>query len=1145
MSPSRTTKRFSHHLRPLVDAASRKRGEEYFESDLVSELEIDETSVAAYAHGTWRYEVEVDLGDKLYGGQCDCPAFEDRGPCKHMWAVALAADAEELDFKVPKARAGTTGAGRKESQMEELERILRKYDLLYSDDDENEDDDEDEGGNEPRPPVVDPNDWEGRLTWIRREAPPEVPGVWRRALLEAKRVEYVFDLAQSKREGVPVVQAYVRTRKKNGEFGVRSELKLASAARSEDFGGKDRQILMLLAPHATEVPSGPRGGDGRFDGHTGKESHEATLPPHLATELMARMSRTGRLLLSGEGVPRDAVALLWDEGEPWAFRLKLEPGKVGRKHVVTLAGDLVRGEETMALQAAHGLFGAGFLLYGSTLARFDAKGAMQWVVDLWRNGPLVVPKKEEARLVENLVVTGFGAWEREDDEAEPPEGLDGVDQADPRGARVALEIGTKPEHYRDMLPCTLRIVYGGPTTGGHVAVDPIDGAGLVARADGKGWIRRDQDFEVAALSTLHRMGTMAPSGTWVAWHAQVRLQDVPKVVEKALVAGWEVRAEGVLYRTGGVFQGSVSSGVDWFDLNAGLGYGQEVAPLPAILEAARKGRRYVRLGDGSFGVLPENWLKSWGLLELAGKAKGDSLRFQSNQGWILDALLTGREGVSGDAGFTGYRERLDRFEGVEPEDEPASFRGELRPYQRLALGWFRFLRDLGLGGCLADDMGLGKTVQVLALLEERRLGQAELEGGARPTLVVAPNSLVFNWVAEAARFSPELRVLDYTGMDRLSRAGDLEDPAEAARWDLIVTTYGTLRRDAVKLEAVAFDYVVLDEATAIKNASSQAAKAARLMRGRHRLALSGTPIENHLGELWSLFEFLNPGMLGASTAFQRFAKAGRSPEDLEALSRALAPFFLRRTKGEVLKDLPEKTEQVVMCELGKAERKRYDEVRAHFRAELLGGGGAAEPLPGEKKIQVLEALLRLRQCACHPALMDESLIGESSAKLDELLPRLQELAEEGHKVLVFSQFTSFLKVLRARLDALGLTHEYLDGSTRKRGEKVERFQTDDACQLFLISIKAGGHGLNLTAADYVFIMDPWWNPAVEAQAVDRAHRMGQVKPVFAYRLIAKDTVEEKVLELQKDKRELAAAVIGEGAGVLRDLTRGDLERLLS
>jgi len=360
-----------------------------------------------------------------------------------------------------------------------------------------------------------------------------------------------------------------------------------------------------------------------------------------------------------------------------------------------------------------------------------------------------------------------------------------------------------------------------------------------------------------------------------------------------------------------------------------------------------------------------------------------------------------------------------------------------------------------------------------------------------------------------------------------------------------LTTYGTVRRDAARLRDVEFDYVVLDEAQAVKNGGSEAAKAVRLLRGGHRLALSGTPVENHLGELWSLFEFLNPGMLGAASVFKS-ASAARHAVDQETrrlLAHALRPFILRRTKKQVVRELPAKTEQTIYCELDPPQRTLYNELRRHYRDSLLAR--IQSQGLGKSKIMVLEALLRLRQAACHPGLIDPKRTGEPSAKLEALQAEIREVLDAGHKALVFSQFTSLLKIVRNRLDSERVAYEYLDGSTRDRQARVERFQNDPDCGVFLVSLKAGGLGLNLTAAEYVFLLDPWWNPAAEAQAVDRAHRIGQTRPVFAYRLIARDTVEEKVIELQQSKRELAAAIIGEDNALIRDLRREDLELLLS
>jgi SNF2 family DNA or RNA helicase len=539
------------------------------------------------------------------------------------------------------------------------------------------------------------------------------------------------------------------------------------------------------------------------------------------------------------------------------------------------------------------------------------------------------------------------------------------------------------------------------------------------------------------------------------------------------------------------------------------------------------------------------------------------MRFGRSQAALLDAMLDALPDARADEAFAQTRSELRRFQGALPLDPPAGFTGELRPYQRAGLGWLDALRRLGLGGILADDMGLGKTVQLLALLEMRR------EAEAGPSLVVVPRSIVFNWQREAARFTPRMRVLVHHGPGRGERLQHIREH------DLVLTTYATLRADAADFTDVEFDCVVLDEAQAIKNAGTATAKAARLLRARHRLAMSGTPIENHLGELWSLFEFLNPGMLGASAAFQRAIRASGGLGDADAegadddvsvqsddersepaasraahhersahelVARAVRPFVLRRTKQQVAPELPERIEQTVWVELSPTERRLYDELRDHYRATLLGR--IDREGIDRSRMHVLEALLRLRQAACHPGLVDAGRKEEGSAKLDVLFDRLAESREEGHKALVFSQFTSMLALVRARLDQEGVAYEYLDGQTRDREARVDRFQRDPSVSLFLVSLKAGGLGLNLTAADSVFLLDPWWNPAAEAQAIDRAHRIGQTRRVLAVRLVARDTVEEKVVELQRAKRELADAIIRADDGLGARLTREELETLL-
>tara|TARA_Y100001933_G_scaffold265062_1_gene334820 strand:- start:3135 stop:6827 length:3693 start_codon:yes stop_codon:yes gene_type:complete len=687
-------------------------------------------------------------------------------------------------------------------------------------------------------------------------------------------------------------------------------------------------------------------------------------------------------------------------------------------------------------------------------------------------------------------------------------------------------------------------------------------------------VRRDIQFEHDCLAWLLTLGMKQnPSnpGELLSFSAK----SLPHIVSELLAHNWGVTADQRVVRQSGPARLSVSSGIDWFELRGTVKFetdnGSEEIALPQLLAAARTGRTMIQLSDGSHGLLPDDWLNEHGLLTTIGELQEDHLRFKTNQAAILDGLLRKQELVSVDENFAQARKKLREFDGIKALKPTENFDGELRPYQAEALGWFDFLRQFGMGGILADDMGLGKTVQVLALLASRvwqSKQEAQTTGKPKlPVLIVAPRSVVFNWIDEAERFTPELRVLAYAGNEREKLRESFKD------YDLIVTSFGLMRRDVTDLRNNPFDYVVLDEAQAIKNPSSQSAKAARLLNTHHRLALTGTPVENHLGDLWSIFEFLNPGFLGSSMRFGQLVRGdvggkaapkptmnSRGAEQPKVnvatqIADALKPFILRRTKKEVLKDLPDKTEQTIVCEMEPAQRKLYDELRLHYRNSLLGSKGASLPSDGSEgtvapagggsAMMVLEALLRLRQASCHPGLIDSNRRGEPSAKLEALIEMVLELAEEGHKALIFSQFVEMLSIVRSRLEEHGIVYEYLDGQTRDRKRRVQRFQDDPDCPVFLISLKAGGLGLNLTAAEYVFILDPWWNPAVEQQAIDRTHRIGQTRHVFAYRMICQDTVEQRIAELQDRKRQLADAIVGGDQSPLRNLSRDDLERLLS
>jgi non-specific serine/threonine protein kinase len=579
---------------------------------------------------------------------------------------------------------------------------------------------------------------------------------------------------------------------------------------------------------------------------------------------------------------------------------------------------------------------------------------------------------------------------------------------------------------------------------------------------------------------------------------------------------------------------TISSGIDWFDLNVAATFEGTAASLQAFVEAVREGRRYVRLADGSYGVLTEEFLKRFKAAALFGDARNEGLRFSRSHVALLDDLSASAD-VIADDGFGAVRARLASFTGIEHKALPGGFRATLRPYQQSGYDWLRFLHEFRFGGLLADDMGLGKTVQTLALLAHIHQPHA-----ARPSLIVVPTSLVHNWQREALRFAPDLRVLTYHGLDRKRFRNTFES------FDVVVTSYGILRRDAAFLRDIPFTYVILDESQNIKNFASVNARAARAIQAEHRLALTGTPVENNLSELWSQMHFLNPGMLGGLKTFtDHFIRAIERDHDeptAASLRRIIRPFLLRRTKELVAADLPSKFESTVLCDMDEAQRSAYQHWREYYRQAILRSIDAV----GIRRstVKVLEGLMKLRLVCCHPALADDRYRG-SSGKFSAFEEMLDDILQEGHKVLVFSQFVRMLTLLRRHLDRHGVPYEYLDGRTTHRKTHVDRFQNDPDVRAFLISLRAGGTGLNLTAADYVIHYDPWWNPAVEAQATDRTHRIGQTRQVFSYKLITRDTVEEKIVELQEKKKDLVSSVITTEQNFLKSLTREDIDDLFS
>ena len=669
----------------------------------------------------------------------------------------------------------------------------------------------------------------------------------------------------------------------------------------------------------------------------------------------------------------------------------------------------------------------------------------------------------------------------------------------------------------------------------------------VAASNGR-WIERDATVEALARQRLLDYGFSPTIGgeSYVALGDKAldfvshKLKDVGKEWK---VFGADALADFRVARK--KFDLSISadaaSGIDWLTLDITAKAGDEVIDIASLQRALVSGERYLKLADGSHVEIPRERLVklSEALNTVQAQPDADG-KFRVNlfEASELAERLGEEDGLRQSPGFKQFIKKLQGFEGIGRGEPPKALKATLRPYQQRGLDWLWFLNRYSLGGVLADDMGLGKTVQALAVL----LKSKKMEG-RKPSLVIVPASVVVNWQEEAERFAPSLAVLDLTGSGRAEKFDTIEDH------DLVVTNYALVRRDIDRLAEFEFRYVILDEAQNIKNPESQTARATKRLRSLHRLALTGTPIENRLSELWSIFDFLTPGLLGSLPKFRQTFEmpiAVRGDRDAEArLRRRVFPFILRRMKQEVADDLPEKIEAVLHCELLPEQRALYRDVLALTRKKLF------EQIDAQglerSHISILAALVKLRQVCCHPRLLklpveDEKLV---SAKLDMLQEMVHELVSEGHRALIFSQFTEMLAIIREWLDDEQIEYEYLDGSTRDRAERVKRFNEDPTVPLFLISLKAGGTGLNLTGADYVILFDPWWNPAVEDQATDRAYRIGQTRNVFAYKLIAKGTVEDKLLELQSRKRDLVAGVLGAESSLGKTLTREDLENLFS
>ncbi|MBP6218240.1 MAG: DEAD/DEAH box helicase [Oligoflexales bacterium] len=1104
----------SAHFQSFFEKSIRERGFIYAERGYVKILKAQAGGVKATVKGTSRYTVTLNPEKerqtiKIYA-VCSCPHFDEGNFCKHLWATLLVLDQGQWTRKI-NVPFGVN-----------WDLIWDGYSKHFCDDDDDKHYQSFRSfakAEVAKMEVVTLGN--GQAINIRSKLVDRVQTTprntnWQNAFTirvneklvtptKSKQIEIWYGLC------IPILPhqglklKFFKREESSKGIGLVRPCSLSYRDIARSTSGDDEKIFSLLNVKETR----------RFE----------TISPSLALILLPHLLATKRVCRSQEFDNfLDVHDCFQELIGSWENSFCLAEASGGDGGYYKLSGWMSSSTGKIPLIKASytekGFFVFEKNIVFTTHLKNDEEQFVHYLVS---HEPLLIPKEEILAFVEQLSIQSFFS------KVELPESLTWVKQTILPEIVIALQ---KPvPSLESKMPVQIYFQYPQQRVSRSSAVS------MWLNSEEKLIYLRGMEAEKEAWDSFIQTRDLEFSSLQVSCDAFLSVKNLSTFAAQIQTKGWRLEAEGRKVTPRADFSAFVSSGIDWFELKAQCRYGDQNVYLPKLLLTAQMGNSYVILDDGSVGLLPEEWLQKYAGITSFARTQKDQLRFCSSQAVLLDSLLAEIPHVDFDEKFSEIRSQIKKFTGIKAKSPSRGFRGALRPYQKEGLGWFHFLQDFGFGGCLADDMGLGKTIQVLALLHNRRKSLST-SGEKRTSLVVVPRILVHNWQEEAKKFCSKLTFYDYSTFNRS------QQPEEWKKYDVVITTYAIMRTDIAYLNKFAFDYVILDEAQAIKNNKSLVARASLLLQGANRLAMSGTPVENHLGELASIFEFLNPGMLNEQVLKTYFTRGtSAKPESLPILANALRPFILRRTKEEVLHDLPPKSEQILYCELGPTQRKHYEDLKIFYRdslAKTIGEKGLQR-----SKIQVLEALLRLRQAACHVGLIDKSRVKESSAKLDALLTQVKEVIVSKHKALIFSQFTSMLDIVRRKLDKEGIVYEYLDGKTRNRKSCVDRFQNDDLVRVFLISLKAGGVGLNLTAADYCFILDPWWNPAVEAQAIDRAHRIGQEKKVFAYRLIARNTVEEKILALQAKKKELFKTVLNPENSLIRSMSLDDIQLLLS
>ncbi len=1068
-------------LKNDFDSSIRVRGKDYFLEGRVRHAKDGESSAHFKVDGSNQYETKIQY-DKILENfrlDCTCPYFEDNFNCKHLWASILEIDRLNIlprlmgEFKGTRNVAAQnvldTEVHSQPRWQEILEQVQRKIDrdLTYK------------TGKAVKNPAQD------------RNASPRV-GV------------YAINIPSSIDRNQIQLHLYVQMRLKKGALGALKVAELSQNKIQFYEAPEEREFLWDLIGRTEFITTFYSGASST------SKVNSLTLTLGHADAILRKISDAGKLYqLKGENARYygfyDSPNLhpIQYERELWSFQINLKKSETG----YLLFGELVSDQgQTRSVDKVTGHL-EHFAFFEGSIARSDLSEHKTWY-ELVKSRPLPLVENELESFLDYF-------WNQSNSKISielPPE----IQMIEKLGIQPFPQISFEPSKNRGSFAARLAFNYEGEI------VEPNSGR-QIYQISKREKIIRDLDFEKKCLQLVKEMSLIESEDLSI--HAYFTSGEFLGAVEKTLALGWKVFAKDQRVHQGSNYQINITSGTDWFDVNADIKFDQKLLRLPQLLQALKTGERMITLDDGSLGILPEEWLNKLAPFVGLAKATDEGLRLSKVQALFLTASLDENIKFTSDLKFKSLKNIISDLKDLNPDEASPNLQGHLRDYQKIGLSWLLTIAKHEIGGVLADDMGLGKTIQVLALLANKK--------SKLPNLVLAPKSLIFNWQNEAAKFTPHLKVLVYAGGSRQTLLKQIP------KYDIILSTYQTLRNDIEDFQNIKFQYLILDEAHNLKNSQSQITMAAKLISAEKKFALTGTPVENSLMDLFSILSVVTPGLVTEAQA-QRWVKEA-DPDTIQRLARALAPFILRRTKDQVLKDLPEKSEQVLYCELSVNERLKYDELKSFYWTQL--SGKIEEKGLAKSKIEVLEALLRLRQAACHQGLLNKNYKEGTSTKFDLVTEQLDNVIKDGHKALIFSQFTTLLGLFAKELEKRGIEFEYLDGKTFNREERVSNFQTNKKCQVFLLSLKAGGVGLNLTAADYVFILDPWWNPAAESQAIDRTHRIGQTKKVFAYKIIAKDTVEEKILALQEKKKNLAKAIISGDASLLKNLNVEDLKDL--